>query len=133
VSAKREAEVSQLRAVAAGRVDAVAWSTTEGGHHWTGFPALGVALLHCTRESAAPDRRVEYGGLATRAGRTVRVEPTADPYEALAALARLALDMAGVPARPPTGGPALLRVVGADAPAPATHDRDGRPALRPAG
>jgi hypothetical protein len=131
VSAKREAEVSQLRAVAAGRVDAVAWSTTEGGHHWTGFPALGVALLHCTRE-AASDRRVEYGGLATMAGRTVRVEPRADPYEALAALARLALDMAGVPARP-TGGPAL-RVVGADAPPPAApHGRDGRPALRPAG
>jgi hypothetical protein len=129
VSAKREAEVSQLRAVAAGRLDAVQWSTTEGGHHWTGFPALGTAVLHCTWET--PDRRLEYGGLVTRASRTVRVERKADPYEALTALALLALDMAGVPVRPSSGP--TLRVVRADAAPVAAPDDDGRPALRPAG
>ncbi len=130
MTTKREAEVSQLRAIAAGRVDAVEWSTTERGDHWTGFPALGAALLHCTWE--APDRRVEYGGVVTHASRTVRVERRADPYEALAALARLALDMAGVPEGTTSGGPAL-RVVGTDAAPVAVPFYDGRPALRPAG
>ena len=130
MSAKREAEVSQLRAIAAGRVDAVEWSTTERGDHWTGFPALGAALLHCTWETS--DRRVEYGGLVTRASRTVRIERKADPYEALAALARLALDMSGAAERP-SGGPAL-RVVGADVPPViAAAAYDGRMPLRPAG
>jgi hypothetical protein len=130
VSAKREAEVSQLRAIAAGRVDAVEWSATERGDHWSGFPALGLALLHCTWEGS-PDRRVEYGGVVTRASRTVRVERKADPYEALTVLARLALDMAGVPVRPT--GERALRVVGTDAVPVAAPDHDGRPALRPAG
>jgi hypothetical protein len=131
VSVKREAEISQLRAIAAGRVDAVEWSPTERGDLWTGFPALGVAILHCTWEGT-PERRVEYGGMVTHASRGVRVGREADSYAALAALARLALDMVGAAARP-SGRPAL-HIVPADAPrvaAGAAHD--DRAPLRPAG
>jgi hypothetical protein len=129
VSAKREAEVSQLRAVAAGRFDAVRWSSVEGGHRCAGFPALGVAVAHCVWETS--DRRFEHGGVVTRASRSVWMGREADPYAALMALARLALDMAGVPARP-SGGPAL-RVVGANTPLAAGTEQDGRFVLRPAG
>jgi hypothetical protein len=130
--AKREAEISQLRAVAAGRVDAVRWSPTERGHRWTGFPALGVAIVHCSWD-VLPERRVEYGGVVTRASRSVTVARDADPYAALAALARAALDMALAAERPP-GGPAL-RVVRPETPSSAAALRTphgGGAPLRPA-
>ncbi len=112
--AEREAEVSQLRAVAAGRPDAVRWLRTGEGHHWAGFSALGAAVLR--RVWATPGRRAEYGGVVTTAGRGAWIERETDPCEALAALARLALDMGGAAERPrPSGGPAL-RVGGGGAP-----------------